>query len=821
MKKRGQSGIITIVLLMLVVLVIVSIVWVVIRGVVTEKSEEIVQSSQNIKLLNSLSVENWKDNNDGTINITVKRDMSEGDIKGLSYTIKTDVTICYIKTNNTLSPLETKTFVINISSCSGEIQEISVSPILTNFEEEKKEPECVYGEWTTQGCGLGPCTYDEIYKNKTIISGTNCQNIQNCSFDLSCIKQTGIGITGIEHFDEIPYFKDNIQTLQVSGFDRNGGNDDGVTGKWSYLYKEGSNYIIFDETGPGIIQNLWMAGVGYLDETNGRILFYFDNETTPRINMNIGDFFNSVTEPFVSPLAGKKSYTRYSLAPILFKERLKIVLTNLVSPAIPNYYHVTYQKYLSSVNVNSYDGTENYANIKNMWNNKGSHPTGDEGTKISNGTKSIESGQTQTLIDYSGNDYNYISSIKIRPPHDKQSLENLWVSIYFDGEAQPSVYAPVGEFFGSGLGEFNVSSIAIGMSFSGDYYCYFPMPFKNSVRIQIENNGSNSSSINYTIKAKKDSEMIAGDNAGYFHAKYNKEFPTQKDKDYIFLNTTGRGHFVGVVHTMRGLGSADPNYLEGDERFFIDGKLSPSLHGTGTEDYYDGALYFFYSGACPYYQAMFGVSCIGILSHTPYRLHIPDFISFTSSATFGIEHGSSNEDPSNLAYSGNYSSVAFYYAVDTPSTELTDSLNIGNNTSESLHEYNTTNGIYIPSTFHQYPGYDTATPVSVSDDGINFTNGQSQFTAAINSNNTGVIIRRRLDYSLINQMADIYVDDNYAGKWYTAGMHDINNTSNNIKWLDSDFHIPASFTHGKSSIRVRIQSSSWNEFYYWIYSKKR
>ena len=34
------------------------------------------------------------------------------------------------------------------------------------------------------------------------------------------------------------------------------------------------------------------------------------------------------------------------------------------------------------------------------------------------------------------------------------------------------------------------------------------------------------------------------------------------------------------------------DYLEGDERIFIDGKLTPELYGTGTEDFYESGWYF-------------------------------------------------------------------------------------------------------------------------------------------------------------------------------------------------------------------------------------
>ncbi len=45
---------------------------------------------------------------------------------------------------------------------------------------------------------------------------------------------------------------------------------------------------------------------------------------------------------------------------------------------------------------------------------------------------------------------------------------------------------------------------------------------------------------------------------------------------------------------MRGLittgNTAD--FLEGDERVFVDGQESPHIYGTGTEDFYEGGFYF-------------------------------------------------------------------------------------------------------------------------------------------------------------------------------------------------------------------------------------
>jgi hypothetical protein len=56
--------------------------------------------------------------------------------------------------------------------------------------------------------------------------------------------------------------------------------------------------------------------------------------------------------------------------------------------------------------------------------------------------------------------------------------------------------------------------------------------------------------------------------------------------------------------------------------------------------------------------------------------------------------------------------------------------------------------------------------------------------------------------------------------WYTI---DHDRTYRDIRWVDSDFEIPAKYTSGKSRITLRIENANgperlWNEFHYWVFS---
>jgi hypothetical protein len=138
---------------------------------------------------------------------------------------------------------------------------------------------------------------------------------------------------------------------------------------------------------------------------------------------------------------------------------------------------------------------------------------------------------------------------------------------------------------------------------------------------------------------------------------------------------------------------------------------------------------------------------------------------------------------------------------------------VGNTASETSHAYTITTQTWAGTQNFTYAGVNNK--VGVTDDG-RAHKGTSQFTLALNPQNQGAILRRRLDYGIGNQLAKVFVDGTYAGDWYTAGA----NTA--TRWADSDFLIPASLTTGKSQVTVQVQFVSaaidWNEFTYWLYS---
>lgn len=246
---------------------------------------------------------------------------------------------------------------------------------------------------------------------------------------------------------------------------------------------------------------------------------------------------------------------------------------------------------------------------------------------------------------------------------DPMLRRNAILRMYWDGEKSPSVECPIGDFFGQGWGEkYNMVTLplAVAPKEGNALNCYFPMPFSDGAMITVENQSDEQINAFYYYVDYEEHEAISPD-LGRFHAFWNRELTeplpegenewstlgkqeanTDGERNYVIADIKGKGHFVGINYYMD---SPSPMwYGEGDDMFFIDGeKWPPSLHGTGTED-------FFNSSWCPkeiYLHPFFGYARVnnqtGWLGRTHcYRFFLESPIAFKESLRATIEHGHNN-----------------------------------------------------------------------------------------------------------------------------------------------------------------------------------
>jgi hypothetical protein len=239
---------------------------------------------------------------------------------------------------------------------------------------------------------------------------------------------------------------------------------------------------------------------------------------------------------------------------------------------------------------------------------------------------------------------------------DPQYLRRLALKMYWDGEATPSVAAPLGDFFGNGFSNRHYTALVMGES-SGGFYCYLPMPFRRHAHIVVENGtGRPVDAFYYNI------DLLTGvslpRDVATFHAWWHRDPRTTRRTPHLVLQASARGggggEFVGLSLNVESY-AKNLSFLEGDEIWTVDGERRGQ--GTGTEDYFNSGWYF---DEGTYAAAFHGLivkdDTAGRIA--AYRWHIPDPVPFRDSIRVELEHGTENEEVAD------YATMAYWYQAE-------------------------------------------------------------------------------------------------------------------------------------------------------------
>ena len=129
--------------------------------------------------------------------------------------------------------------------------------------------------------------------------------------------------------------------------------------------------------------------------------------------------------------------------------------------------------------------------------------------------------------------------------------QEMLLRIYYDGRDRPGVEAPLGDFMANCFGRrTQVVSEPVVVEDADSYNCFWRMPFAKSIRVEIVNQSEkNINLLYYNIDwIKRDS---LSEDTPYFHAQYRQEYPVEQGRDYVILDTEGKGHDVGTVLAVR------------------------------------------------------------------------------------------------------------------------------------------------------------------------------------------------------------------------------------------------------------------------------
>lgn len=238
----------------------------------------------------------------------------------------------------------------------------------------------------------------------------------------------------------------------------------------------------------------------------------------------------------------------------------------------------------------------------------------------------VAQGATITLMDHDGP--GVIRHVWIT--FDLKLRRHLTIRVYWDGQEQPSIECPIGDFMcATGGADQVVLALPMNVNPKGGMNCFLPMPFRKHCRITVTNDSGFDCThffytINYTLEPLPEEAL-------YLHAQFRRVNPVKEGEVCTIVDgIRGAGHYAGTYLVWQAASAGW--WGEGEVKMYLDGDREfPTICGTGTEDYFGGAWNF---GATNFSAPYFGFHQVAGVSEqagalmTMYRFHVPDPVHF-------------------------------------------------------------------------------------------------------------------------------------------------------------------------------------------------
>jgi len=662
-----------------------------------------------------------------------------------------------------------------------------------------------------------------------------------------------VGLDAYRQWERWPYQRIGARTCMRSTYDRRGGNEGADASHFLYQLADDFN-VTLDVEGAGVLcfarYNHWHGSPWHyvVDGTDHLVRESSTADPTKPVR-------NSVFLPesiFPAPLALTWSTTKgadLNWVAIPFERSFRMAYSRTRYGT--GYY--IYQQFVRGIPlsrpIKAWDGqTPPDKDVLDLIGRAGADlaPASDRPGIVQLGGEALKLGKDATVVlqKITPKEPAMLRALELSAPRDQAvSLGRAQLRVTWDDEAGPSIDAPLALFFGAGTlynrdnREYLVKAFPVNIRFDAERVhlaCYFPMPFFRSAKIEVMGNGATdltdlSWSARYLPFRDPPSQV------GYYHATYRDHPNPKRGHDLVLLDTRDAegggdwsGQFVGTSFIFSD--RANLGTLEGDPRFFFDDSQTPQAQGTGTEEWGGGGDY--WGGAnmtLPFAGHPTGASNPAKARNdedkieSAYRFLLADLMPFGKNAVIRLEHGGANESTEH------YQTVTYWYGRRGASLVKTDELKIGDADSEARHRYTSPQAsepYEINSRYEWGPDSVEETEVYPAHlDRGRKTTGASEFTLKLDPRNIGVILRRKLDYALPNQRAEVFIADEMgedwkpAGSWYLAGSNtcvysnpkdELGATqhhaqTSNRRFRDDEFLVPRDLTAGRSATRVRVK----------------
>ena len=475
----------------------------------------------------------------------------------------------------------------------------------------------------------------------------------------------------LEHLyklEQLPYYRTGV-IEQVSSYDTTGLNNDGFSGTYSFIRKEGDKLILADLKGPGVINRIWTP-----TPTADTIQFYFDGEKTPRISIPFIDLFSGKVFPFLNPVCGNEVGGYYCYLPIMYSKSCKIAFTGKMI----QFHQIQSRPFPKGAKVKTFSmdwsasEKQELENAREFW----SMETGaleilkNSGAKIEMETKQFTLSPGESLPFFTKENGGRIVGIELECGNSLEGAnKDIMLQAKWDNDSELAINCPAADFFGYAYGKPAMRSIIAGNSAKGINYCYLPMPFEKKAELKMvyeKRGGTTQPKVEMSVKVYYVSTPQVNANEGRLYTIWRREIRPEEGKPYLFADIKDKGHYIGTIHLAQGLRPDMTVFFEGDDSTYIDGKTR--LHGTGSEDYYNGGWY----AMLDRWDRGVSLPIHGSLDYTlpmsrtgAYRFYLTDKLTFEKEIFHTIEHG-----PEHNRFPVDYTSIAFYYGSKPASNAI-------------------------------------------------------------------------------------------------------------------------------------------------------
>ena len=256
--------------------------------------------------------------------------------------------------------------------------------------------------------------------------------------------------------------------------------DDGIrSGVVSTTVPKGGEHVLAELTGPGAIVRSWQS------YPSGRLAFYFDGESQPRIEC--------ATEHLFDDVPGVAHEDQPALMCLAYAKSLKIV----VSDPLPSTFRFDYVTLPKDVPLESFTvknpglprGMAAAINYRHESLSGGKLREAEIYERIVSEPRTIGPGTSVELVSTEG--VGIVNWLKLAAARSNLSDDNLWIEVTIDGESLPAIAAPARFLVPAyGAAEPSRDFSTLVMANKDGYANLLAMPFGAGIKVAARNRGS-------------------------------------------------------------------------------------------------------------------------------------------------------------------------------------------------------------------------------------------------------------------------------------------------------------------------------------------